>query len=153
MRRRLAAVAALAAVALTVAGSALAFDCVRVSASLQGLKNSTKSGNWTLFDLSSAAGVQTTFAKVVGAELPDELAACVADEYAATHVTPFFALGTGVAGGKNDTNPGGVGVIAWHNKNVKVLGNLKGIDHLEVSPVGAALFGSLEACGIEVDEE
>jgi len=97
--------------------------------------------------------VQTTFANVVGAELPDELAARVADEYATTHVTPFFALGTGVAGSKNDTNPGGVGVIAWHNKNETVLGNLKGIDHLEVSPVGAALFGSLEACGIEVGEE
>ena len=44
-------------------------------------------------------------------------------------------------------------MIAWHNKNETVLGNLKGIDHLEVSPVGAALFGSLEACGIEVGEE
>jgi hypothetical protein len=152
MGRRLAAFAVLAAVALTVAGSALAFDCIRVSASLQGLQQSTKSGNWLLFDLSTPAGVATTFENVTGGSVPDEVAACVAEEYAATGERPFFALGTGVAGGKKDTNPGGFGVLAWHNKNEGVLSNVKGIDHLESSPVGAALFGSLEACGIDVSE-
>ena len=152
MGRRLAAFAALAAVALTVAGSALAFDCIRVSSSLQGLQQSTRSGNWLLFDLSSPEAVATTFENVTGGSVPAEVAACVAEEYAATGQRPFFALGTGVAGGKKDTNPGGFGVIAWHNKNEGVLSNVKGIDHLESSPVGAALFGSLEACGIDVSE-
>lgn len=153
MRGRLLALAAVAVVALTVAGSALAFDCIRVSASLQGLQNSTKSGNWLLFDLSDAAAAQRTFENVVGGEIPLELAGCVADEYATHGVTPFFALGTGVAGGKKFENPGGFGVLAWHNKNEGVLSNVKGIDHLESSPVGAALFSSLEACGIDVEGE
>jgi hypothetical protein len=30
-----------------------------------------------------------------------------------------------------------------------VLGNVKGIDHLEDSPIGAALFGAAGACGLE----
>ena len=148
MRSRLLVLAAVAAAALTLGGSALAFDCVRVSSSLQGLQQSTRSGNWLLFDLSSASAVQGTFQRVVGADLPDDLAACVATQYATYEVTPYFALGVGVAGGEN----GGVGVLAWHNKNDEVLGNLRGIDHLEDSQVGAALFGSLSACGIEVTE-
>jgi hypothetical protein len=153
MRVRLFAITAVVAVALTVAGSALAFDCIRVSSSLQGLQQSTKSGNWLLFDLSDAAAVQRTFEAVVGEEVPLDLAQCVADEYAEFGVTPYFALGVGVAGGKKDTNPGGFGVLAWHNKNEGVLSDVKGIDHLESSPVGAALFGALEACGIEVEGE
>ncbi|MGI9113093.1 MAG: hypothetical protein ACR2GT_13010 [Gaiellaceae bacterium] len=152
MRGRLAAVVAVTALALTLASSALAFDCLRMSSSLQGLKQSTKSGNWLLFDLGSAAGVQQTFAVIVGEELPAEVASCIAAEYAEYDVTPYFALGVGVAGGKNE-NGGGTGVLAWRNKNGEVLGNLKGIDHLEASPVGAALFGSLGACGIDVEQE
>ena len=147
MRRRVLAVAAVAALASITASAALAHDCIRVSSSLRGLQQSTeKSGNWLLFDLSSAESVQGTFERVAEAQLPIELAACVADEYAKSGVTPYFALGTGVAG-RN-------GVIAWHNKHGDtVMANAKGIDHLESSPVGAALFGSLGACGIEVDEE
>jgi hypothetical protein len=45
------------------------------------------------------------------------------------------------------------GVLAHNNPNESVLGNLKGIDHLEDSPIGAALFGAAEECGIPVDEE
>jgi hypothetical protein len=30
-----------------------------------------------------------------------------------------------------------------------VLANLKGIDHLEDSPIGAALFAALGQCGLE----
>jgi len=59
----------------------------------------------------------------------------------------------GVAGGRNDENPEGFGVLAWHNPNEDLLGNLRGIDHLEDSPVGAALFGSLAACGIDAGED
>ena len=148
MRKRLLSLSAIAAAALAVASSALAFDCVRVSSSWQGLQQSTKSGNWLAFKMSTTAGVQQTFLNVVGAELPAEVASCVATTYATYRVTPYFALGVGVAGG--ETN--GIGVLAWHNKNEEVLGNLRGIDHLESSPVGAALFGSLAACGIDVTE-
>jgi hypothetical protein len=45
------------------------------------------------------------------------------------------------------------GVLAHNNPNESVLGNLKGIDHLEESPIGAALFGAASQCGIPVDEE
>jgi hypothetical protein len=44
-------------------------------------------------------------------------------------------------------------VLAHKNPNVRVLGNLKGIDHLEVSPIGAALLGAAAQCGIPVNEE
>jgi hypothetical protein len=152
MKSRLAAFGAVAVLVLAFAGSAFAFDCIRVSSSLEGLKQSTRSGNWLLFDLGSTAGVQQTFATVVGAEVPEDVAACVADEYAGYDVTPYFALGIGVAGGKNESG-GGSGVLAGHNPNDELLADLRGIDHLEDSPVGAALFGSLAACGIEVDEE
>lgn len=146
MRRRLVAFAAVAAAALTIGGSAFAFDCIRVSSSLQGLQQSTRSGNWLLFNFSSAAAVQQTFADAGEGEVPIELATCIATHYASYHVTPYFALGIGVAGGGH----GGPGVLASHNKNDAILGNLKGIDHLEDSPVGAALFGSLSFCGIDV---
>lgn len=152
MKRKVLTAAAVAVAALAVATTAGAFDCVRVSSSLQGLQQSTKSGNWLLFDLSSPAAVQRTFATLFGAELPLPVAQCIAGEYATYDVKPFFALGVGVAGGKKE-NGGGVGVLAWHNPNEGVLGNLRGIDHLEDSPVGAALFGSLAACGIDVEEE
>ena len=155
MRRRLVAVAAVAALASIFASVALAHDCIRVSSSLRGLQQSTANGgNWLLFDFSSAESTQATFERVTeGGQLPIELAACVADAYAESGVTPYFALGVGVAGGKKEDN-GGFGVLAWHNKNGDtVMADAKGIDHLESSPVGAALFGSLEACGIEVDEE
>ena len=54
MRYRFAIGVAVLAFGLVGVGSAAAFDCIRVSTSLQGLKQSTKSGNWLLFDLSSA---------------------------------------------------------------------------------------------------
>jgi hypothetical protein len=148
MKRRLFAFAGVAALVLAFAGSALAFDCIRVSSSLQGLQQSTKSGNWLLFDFSSKEAVQRTFASVVGGELPDDAATCVAEHYADYDVTPYFALGIGVAGGE----AGGSGVLAGQNKNEDLLANLRGIDHLEDSPVGAALFGSLGACGIDAGE-
>ncbi|HET7046107.1 MAG TPA: hypothetical protein VFI37_14765 [Gaiellaceae bacterium] len=150
MKHRLVALLALAVAAMAITGSAFAFDCIRVSSSLQGLQQSTKSGNWLLFDFSSAGSVQRTFATAVGGDLPAEVASCVADEYATYDVSPYFALGIGVAGGR--TEAGGSGVLAWHNKNDAVLGNLRGIDHLEDSPVGAAMFGSLGTCGIDVTE-
>ncbi len=150
MKSRLSAVVAAFATALVLAGSAVAFDCIRVSSSWQGLQQSTMWGNWLALNMSRASGVTATFLSVVGATLPPEVAACVATQYASYHVTPYFALGIGVAGGNAEN---GVGVLVWHNKNDAVLGNLHGIDHLEDSPVGAALFGSLGACGIDVEED
>jgi hypothetical protein len=40
----------------------VAFDCIRVSSSAKGLQQSTKSGNWALFDLSSSAALQQSLA-------------------------------------------------------------------------------------------
>lgn len=146
MRQRLTVLFAVLALALIGTGSALAFDCIRVSASAKGLQQSTKSGNWALFDLSSGPALQQSLA-ALGEEVTSEQAACASTAYKAAgdDLPLYFALGFGVAG-RN-------GVLAHNNPNESVLGNLKGIDHLEASPVGAALFGAAEQCGIPVDEE
>ena len=125
MKHRLTVLFAVLMLALVGTSSALAFDCIRVSSSLNGLRHSTKSGKWALFNLSSVATCVSNGYKAAGADLP-----------------LYFALGFGVAG-RN-------GVLAHNNPNDRVLGNLKGIDHLEDSPIGAALFGSAEACGLPV---
>jgi hypothetical protein len=138
MRLRLAALLALIVAALALAGSAFAFDCIRVSSSLQGLQQSTRSGNWLLLDFSNSIATQQTAARV-GQSFTLGQAECVTNAYATFGVTPYFALGVGVAG------PNGVLAL---NAPVKVLSNLRGVDHLEDSPVGAALFGSLAACGL-----
>ena len=162
MKHRAAALVAVLVVALSVAGSALAFDCIRVSSSLQGLKASTANGgNWLLFDFSSAQGVQDTFANVFGGEVDSDAASCFADAYAGSGQPRWFALGIGVAGGKKSsvTSQGvraqsdGFGVIAWHNRNDVVLGNGTGIDHIEDSPILGALFDAAQTCGVEIPEE
>ena len=139
MKRRVLALLALLVAALALAGSAFAFDCIRVSSSLQGLQQSTKSGNWLLFDLGSASAVQQTAARV-DETVTLQQAACVAAAYAQSGLSPYFALGVGVAGPN--------GVLAGRNPNDGVLSNLKGIDHLEDSPIGAALFAALGQCGV-----
>lgn len=154
MRLRLSAVIAVVAVALTIASSALAFDCIRVSSSLQGLQQSTKSGNWLLFDFSSVQGTQNTFSNVFESTISGSDAACFVAAYADANQPLYFALGTGVAGGKKDSTTtngaraGMFGVIAWHNRNVRVLSNGTGIDHFDDSPILGALFGAFDACGI-----
>lgn len=146
MKQRLTVLLAVLALALVGTGSALAFDCIRVSSSLQGLQQSTKSGNWALFNLSSGPALQQSLA-ALGEEVTSEQAACASNAYKAAgeDLPLYFALGFGVAG-RN-------GVLAHNNPNVSVLANLKGIDHLEDSPIGAALFGAAAQCGIPVDEE
>jgi len=134
MRYRLAAVVTVLVAALAVASSAFGFDCIRVSSSLQGLQQSTKSGNWLLFNLSSADAIQETFANF-GEELTDEEAACFADLYAESGEPLFFALGIGVAGPN--------GVLAWNNDN-PALSDGKGIDHLEQTGI-FAVFDQAEA--------
>ena len=143
MKLRVFALLAVLVAALAVAGSAFAFDCIRVSSSLQGLKQSTRSGNWLLFDLSSGPAVQETLANL-GETVDADTAKCVSDTYLKSHLTPYFALGVGVAGPN--------GVLAGHNKNISVLSNVKGIDHLEESPIGEALFGAAAACGLDAGE-
>jgi hypothetical protein len=147
VKQRLTLMLAVLALALVGTGSALAFDCIRVSSSLQGLQQSTKSGNWALFDLSSGAALQQSLA-ALGEEITSEQANCASDAYKAAgeDLPLYFALGVGVAGSN--------GVLAHNNPNDQsVLANLRGIDHLEDSPIGAALFGAAEECGIPVDEE
>jgi hypothetical protein len=149
MRNRFAVVVAVLAFGMVGVGSAAAFDCIRVSSSLQGLQQSTKSGNWLLFDFSTATGVQQTFAMISeGAIVPtDEQAACFADAYGQSGQPRFFALGIGVAGGKTGNGPG---VLAGHNPNTRVLSNGTGIDHFEDSGIVPALVEAAETCGIDV---
>jgi hypothetical protein len=155
-RALVASLVALALAAMT-AVSASAHDCIRVSSSLQGLKQSTsQGGNWLLFDFSSTAGAQATFQIVAGGSVTDEQASCFVAAYAQTGQPQYFALGIGVAGGKKtSTNSQGAraaadgfGVIAWHNGNDVVLANGRGIDHLDDSPILGAVFASATGCGI-----
>jgi len=139
MRYRLAALIAVVVASFALAGSAVAFDCIRVSSSLQGLQQSTKSGNWLLFDFSSAEAVQETFANI-GEELTDEEAACFAEVYSESGEPPYFALGVGVAGPN--------GVLAWNNDN-DAMGDGKGVDHLEQTGILAAFEqGEAECAGL-----
>ena len=142
MKHRVALFGAVFAASLALAGSAVAFDCIRVSSSLQGLEQSTKSGNWLLFDISSAEAVQATFERIGEAVPTDDEAACFAEAYAESGQPLYFALGIGVAGPN--------GVLAWNNTNS--MGDGKGIDHLEESGILPAVFAAAEACGIELSE-
>ena len=158
--KKLVAFTAAAVIGLTLASGAVAFDCIRVSSSLQGLQQSTQSGNWLLFDLSSAQGVAQTFQNDFGAQIAPEDAACFAGAYAQSGQPQYWALGIGVAGGKKDsTNSQGAratsgefGVIAWHNENVRVLSNGTGIDHFDDSPIIGAVFQAAGACNITLPE-
>lgn len=136
MRYRFAAVVTVIVASLALAGSAVAFDCIRVSSSLQGLQQSTKSGNWLLFNLSSADAIQQTFGNF-GEELTDEEAACFAELYAESGEPLYFALGIGVAGPN--------GVLAWNNGNA-AMGDGKGIDHLEQTGIFAVFDQAEEEC-------
>ena|SRR5438045_1907545 len=160
MTKRLAVFAAVLVSALAVSASALAFDGMRVSSSYQGLVQSTgNSGNWTLFDFSSPANLQATLTGF-GVTLTSDQAQCAYTAYANSGQPQFFALGTGVAGGKKtSTNSQGAraqsdgfGVIAWNNQNLAVLSDGNGIDHLEASGVFPALMDAAAACGIDVSE-
>lgn len=135
---------ALAALVLSLAvtSTAMAFDCIRVSSSLQGLEQSARSGKWFVFDLSSVSGLQRTL-EAIGETVPtDEQAACFVSAYAQSGQPRFFAVGFGVAGPN--------GVLAWHN--VRTVADGKGIDHLEASGIVPAADAAAAACGIELSE-
>jgi hypothetical protein len=136
MRYRFAALVAVLVASLALASSAAAFDCIRVSSSLQGLEQSTKSGNWLLFDFSSAEAVQETLANI-GEEVTAEEAACFAEVYGASGQPLYFALGIGVAGPN--------GVLAFRN-DTQAMGDGKGIDQLEQSGILAAFEEAAGEC-------
>ena len=144
MRYRFVAVIAVLVASLALASSAAAFDCIRVSSSLQGLMQSTKSGNWLLFDISSVEGAQGTFERIGEAVPSAEDTQGFVDAYAESGQPLFFALGIGVAGPN--------GVLA-HNNSGSSMGDSKGVDHLEDSAILPAIFAAAEACGIELSEE
>jgi hypothetical protein len=131
MKHRLALFIGVAVVALTVTSSALAFDCMRVSASAQGLQQSTgHSGMWLYFDMSDSGSGMAQILEFFGAD--PSAAPCLQTAYDAARVTNpalplYFALGLGVAGG----NHNGPGVLAHNNPNGAVLANGVGIDHFD----------------------
>ena len=148
MKQRLLVGLAVVVLALVGASSALAFDCIRVSSSLNGLQQSTRSGNWLLFDLSTPEAFQESLTDF-GVVLTDEQAACGSEAYAASGQPLYFALGIGVAGGENENASAG-GVLAHNNPNTSVLSDGRGIDHFEDSGIIPALEEAAATCGIPV---
>ena len=148
MRQRVLIGVAVVVLALVGASSAFAFDCIRVSSSLNGLQQSTRSGNWVLFDLSTPDAFQASLTEF-GVVLTDEQAECGSAAYAESGQPLYFALGIGVAGGENENASAG-GVLAHNNPNTSVLSNGKGIDHFEDSGIIPALEAAADTCGIPV---
>jgi hypothetical protein len=133
MKHRLVLFVAVAVAALTVTGSALAFDCMRVSSSAQGLQqSSSNSGTWLYFDMTDGGNGIPQILGFFGLPSDSGTVACFQTAYdqavAANPKLPlYFALGTGVAGG----NHNGPGVIAHNNPNDRVLSNGTGIEHFD----------------------
>jgi hypothetical protein len=133
MKHRLVLFIAVAVAALTVTGSALAFDCMRVSSSAQGLQQSaSNSGMWLYFEMTDGWNGIPQILGFFGLPSDSGTVACFQTAYeqavAANPKLPlYFALGTGVAGGNHD----GPGVIAHNNPNDRVLSNGTGIEHFD----------------------
>ena|SRR2546423_1407878 len=142
MKHRVLPVLAALVVALTVTGSALAFDCMRVSSSQQGLLQSTKSGNWLYFDMTNGTGIATIL-EFDGVPATQSQIDCLQAAYSASSAPRYFALGVGVAGGKTGNGPG----VLAHNAPDQVLTNGTGIEHLDetVLPV---LEAAAPGCGL-----
>jgi len=148
MKKRLSVGVAVLVLALVGAGSAFGFDCIRVSSSLQGLQQSTKSGNWLVFDFSTPEAFQESLTEF-GVVLTDEQAECGSAAYAESGQPLYFALGVGVAAGENENARAG-GVLAHNNPNTSVLSNGTGIDHFEDSGIIPALEEAAVTCGVPV---
>jgi hypothetical protein len=134
MKHRLALFIGVAVVALTVTSSALAFDCMRVSSSPQGLQQSAShSGMWLAFNMTDDGTGVAQILDFFGAPSDPAIVACFQSAYdsavAANPKLPlYFALGTGVAGG----NTNGPGVLAHNNPDRNnVLSNGTGIDRFD----------------------
>lgn len=140
MRSRFLVIVAAGAVSLALAGSAAAFDCIRVASSLQGLQASTRSGNWLLLDFSTAEATRATVTGAFGTPITLEQAACLTEGYGGSGTPAFFALGVDVAGPN--------GVLAHRNPNLRVLSDLRGVDHFEDAGILEALLAAAAECGI-----
>jgi len=133
MKHRLVLFIAVAVAALTATSSALAFDCMRVSSSTQGLQQSaSNSGMWLYFDMTDGGNGIPQILGFFGLPSDPGTVACFQTAYdQAVATNPklplHFALGTGVAGG----NHNGPGVIAHNNPNDNVLSNGTGIEHFD----------------------
>jgi hypothetical protein len=151
MKHRFMAVLALLAVMLTTTSSALAFDCIRDSSSLNGLQQSSKSGMWLAFNMTPGGGGLAQLLDLFGVSVTNTQLTCLQDAYTAaasaqnSTVPNYFALGAGVAGGKTGNGPG---VLAL-NAPDKVLSNGTGIDHLDdtVLPV---ILNAAPSCGVNL---
>jgi hypothetical protein len=123
--KKLASVAAVLVAALAVVAGASADDCMRVSSSLQGLQQSTASGNWLAFDMTDGGG---GVAAIVGfAGLPESTVPCFQAAYDASNGPRYFALGIGVAGARAGNGP----QVLAHNAPDGILQNGTGIDHFD----------------------
>ena len=125
---------------LTVAGTALAlsalaapayaWDCIRVSASPQGLQSSSQHGQWMYmtFDDLVAGGVAEG---AIDASQVD----CVTAAWTKLGEPTSFAIGGGVAGAKGAETSGRVTDSDFFelakNAPLKVMVNGKGVDHLD----------------------
>jgi hypothetical protein len=127
MKHRFVLVLGVVAVALAITGSALAFDCMRVSSSLQGLQQSTKSGNWLLFDMTPSGSGVAEVLDFFGVPVNGSQLACFQGAYTASTAPKYFALGIGVAGGRTGNGPG----VLAHQAPDKVLMNGTGIEHFD----------------------
>jgi hypothetical protein len=143
MRHRLVLGLVIVATALAVSGSALAFDCIRVSGSVEGLKNSTTSGNWLYFDMTPGGGGLAELLGFFEVDVTAAQLACLQAAYSASDAPTYFALGIGVAGGGTEH---GTGVLA-HNAPDSVLMNGTGIDHLDDTVV-PVLIAAAPGCGV-----
>lgn len=140
MKKRVVVLLVVIAGALTITGSALAFDCMRVSSSPQGLQESTRSGNWLAFDMTPSGGGVAQVLDFFEIPATPSQVACFQTAYTASGAPTYFALGVGVAGGKTGNGPG----VLAQNAPDNVLSNGTGIDHFEdaVAPVFLAAADS-----------
>ena len=108
MKHRLVLFIAVAVAALTATSSALAFDCMRVSSSTQGLQQSaSNSGMWLYFDMTDGGNGIPQILGFFGLPSDPGTVACFQTAYdQAVATNPklplHFALGTGVAGGNHN---------------------------------------------------
>ena len=143
---RITAIIAVCVAALALAGAAFGHDCIRVSASLNGLQQSAGSGNWLLFDLSSGGAVKNKCSLMCSGRSSRTLRRIAWRRSMARRSCRSRSLsGSALL----DLN----GVLAGNNKNTNVLGNNKGIDHLDDSPILPAVFAAGATCGVDIPEE
>ena len=100
------------------------------------------SGRWLLLDLSTTEAATQTLA-TIGVQATPAQVACFTEAYAQSGQPLTFTLGIGVAG-KN-------GVLAHNNPNTRVLSDGHGVDHIEDSPISAAVDAAAASCGFSAN--